>query len=132
MGWKDLSENSDINLTSNSEGYGWFSRIGYHGKIAFVNMLATLLLYLYRASEHYLITNTSSELKKIGGLIKKLPLEEYPFTQKMNNTIRSNSSFVQDNPKLDLNRYFQIVQDKQCTDIGEFKRHHVMLVSIYD
>ena len=123
MGWKDLSENSDINLTSNSEGYGWFSIIGYNGKIAFVNMLATLLLYLYRASEHYLITNTSRELKKIGGLIKKLPLEEYPFTQKMNNTIRSNSSFVQDNPKLDLNRYFQIVQDKQCTDIGEVKRH---------
>ena len=117
--WKDSSTNNDMNLIHDGCRLYRFSFLDYKTKTSFMKLLSTLLIYLYRVSEHYLLTNSSSDLKKGGRLLKNFPLEDYPLSTKMNNTLRSNTSFLKNNPKLDMKKDFRVIKNKTCTDISK-------------
>ena len=86
-------------------------------QILFMNILGTIILNLYRVSEHDILTNSSSHLKKNNCLLKDFTIEDFPFTVTMMNKINSSQLFQTSNP----NTSFHNVQTTKCTNLGELK-----------
>ena len=88
-------------------------------KCSFVEMLALLVLNMYRYYEHKFITNPNKQGNNKKYLLKGFQMDQFPFTFWMNKAIRMDAQFRVNNSHIDLKEYFRINDNKKCTDLGE-------------
>ena len=116
---KSPTECSNVS-TNEACPYFKLSILNLEDKCDFVKVLAVSLVYVYRLSEHSNLTSTNHHLKNDNSLLKDFKFEDYPFTVEMNASIRNSRDFKLNNPKINMDEYFKIVDEPICSDIGEF------------
>ena len=102
------------------KNYSIFTFISKEEKCSLVQLLALLIVYMYRLSEHKNVTILNNQLKKDNCLLKGFKWEQFPFTYEMNKSIRSNNQFKRMNPNINFKQHFRIDEKSRCKNICKF------------